>query len=64
MLSWGYVVPGALLVCLGVVYGASTEDTRLKRQVALKFLPAETAQSSAALEKAAQPRDSIEDLRI
>jgi uncharacterized protein (TIGR02246 family) len=26
MLSWGYVVPAALLVCLGAVYGASTNE--------------------------------------
>ncbi len=33
MLSWGYVVPAALLVCLGVVYAASTneEDERTIR---------------------------------
>jgi len=33
MLPWGYVVPAALLVCLGVVYAASTneEDERTIR---------------------------------
>ena len=35
MLSWGYVVPAALLVCLGTVYAASTneEDERTIRGI-------------------------------
>jgi len=26
MLSWGYIVPAALLVCVGAVYAASTNE--------------------------------------